>query len=411
MSAPATLLPSARPLAWLRDAAPESRRALLAASLGWMLDSFDIMLYAFVLPAVMAELHLSKASAGLVGSLTLVAASAGGIVFGIAADRWGRTRALMASVMIYAVFTAACGLAWGFASLAVFRIFLGLGMGGEWATGASLVSETWPVEHRDKALALMQSAFAIGYGLAAVVAAVVKPLAGWRGVFFVGLLPAFVAIWIRRKVPETEAWRAASSSGPKRSLARFAELFQPPLLGRTVALTLMNACCLFAWWGFNLWVPSYLSLTPSHGGIGLSSRTMTFVIVIMQVGMWLGYISFGYLATAFGRKRVYVSFLLIAALLLAVFGEIRNPAILLAIGPCLAFVATGYYSGFAAVTAETYPTHIRSTGQGFTYNLGRLASAAAPFIAGSVADKHGFAAAFHLDTVAFLIAAAFWFFL
>jgi len=396
--------------AWLTQASPHSRRALLAASLGWMLDSFDIMLFAFVLPYVMADLHLTKASGGLLGSFTLIAAAIGGILFGLVADRFGRVRALIASVCIYAVFTACCGLAVGFVSLAVFRILLGFGVGGEWATGSALVCETWPAEHRDKALALMQSAFAIGYGLAALVTFVVLHFFSWRIVFFVGLLPALVAIWMNHHVPESEAWKNLSTQ-PQTTRASFVDLFRPPLLGRTIALTLMNACCMFAWWGFNLWVPSYFSLSAARGGIGISPRTMTAIIIVMQVGMWLGYVSFGYLATAFGRRRVYVSFLISAALLTFLFATTRSPWILVLIGSCLAFTATGYFSGFAAVSAETYPTRIRATGQGFTYNLGRLASAIAPFAAGSVADRHGFPAAFHLQAAAFLVAAAFWTFL
>lgn len=381
-----------------------------------MLDSFDILLYALVLPAVMASLHLSKSSAGVLGSVTLVAAAAGGILFGIAADRWGRTRALMGSVLLYAVFTAACGLAWSFASLAVFRILLGFGMGGEWATGASLVSETWAPADREKALGLMQSAFAVGYGLAAVVAYLLLPRVGWRGVFFVGLLPALLTVWIRRRVPEPDAWRVSGGEVPGAApvvdhVQGFASLFRRPFLRRTVALTAMNACCMFAWWGFNLWVPSYLSLPVARGGIGFSSRTMTLILAVMQVGMWFGYVSFGYLATAFGRRRVYVSFLVSAAVLLVLFATIRSPWLLLLLGPCLAFAGTGYFSGFASVTAETYPASIRSTGQGFTYNLGRLASAVAPYTVGALAERSGFGAAFHLDAAAFLLAALLWVFL
>lgn len=402
-------------LTWLREAPATAQRALLAASLGWLLDSFDILLYALILPTVMASLHLSKVRAGLLGSLTLIAAAVGGVLFGLAADRWGRTRALMASVIFYTVFTAACGLAWSFLSLACFRILLGFGMGGEWASGASLVAETWPAAHRDKALALMQSSFALGYALAAVVAYLLLPLVGWRGVFFVGLVPALLTVWIRRNVPEPELWQIAHSerqTSPQShwSASLFA-LFRRPLASRTIALTLMNACCMFAWWGFNLWVPSYLSLSVERGGIALSARSMTIVIVAMQTGMWFGYVSFGYLATAFGRKRVYVTFLLSAAALLVLFAQIRSPWLLVLLGPCLAFVATGYFSGFAAVTADTYPTHIRSSGQGVTYNLGRLASAAAPYAAGALAQRNGFGTAFHLDAAAFVLAATLWLFL
>jgi MFS family permease len=396
-------------LDWLRRAPCDARRTLLAASLGWALDSFDVSLFTLVLPTLIRDFHLTKASAGLLGSLTLISAAFGGIFFGLIADRFGRTRALIGSIFLYAVFTAACGFAWSWNSLAVFRICVGFGMGGEWASGASLVSETWPTVSRDKALALMQSAFAPGYALAALVSFIVLPRLGWRGVFFAGILPALLTFWIRQHVREPRAWLAGRNKGePQIGLVA---LFRVPFMRATVALTLMNACCLFAWWGFNQWVPTYLSLPVAGGGRAFSAATMTLVIVVMQVGMWLGYVSFGYLATAFGRRRVYVSFLVAAAALLVIFAAARSPRTLLVLGTCLAFCATGYFSGFASVTADTYPSHIRSTGQGFTYNLGRLASAAAPFTVGALAQTHGFATAFHLAAAFFILAAILWLFI
>ena len=392
--------------AWLTKAEPAARKALLAASLGWMLDSFDVMLYSLVLASLMADLHLTKGAAGVLGSVTLVAAAVGGLCFGVIADRFGRTRALMLSILVYAVFTAACGFAHSFAELAVFRVLLGFGMGGEWASGASLVAETWPAEHRGKALGLMQSSWAIGYALAALVAAVVMPLAGWRGVFFVGVLPAFLTLWIRRDLKEPKAWVAS-----KQQEGGFVRLFRGRLLPLTVALTLMNACCLFAWWGFNLWVPAYLSLPVAKGGVGLASHAMTAIVVFMQVGMWLGYVTFGYISDALGRKRTYVAYLVSAAGLLLVFSALHTAVPLFLLAPLVAFAATGYFSGFAAVTAEVYETKIRSTGQGFTYNTGRLASAAAPFVVGSLADKHGFAAGFWASAAAFAMAAGLWLFI
>ena len=225
---------------WWHAAPHSAKKALVAASCGWMLDSFDIMLYSLVLASLMADLHLSKGSAGILGSITLLAAAAGGLVFGIIADRFGRTRALMASILIYAIFTAACGLAQNFVQLAVFRILLGLGMGGEWASGASLVSETWPAEHRGKALGFMQSSWAIGYALAAFVAAVVMPLGGWRAVFFVGVLPALLTLWIQRSVEEPEVWKKTRNAGAT-TFGGFAEIFRGQLLPLTIVITLMNA--------------------------------------------------------------------------------------------------------------------------------------------------------------------------
>ncbi|HSC28423.1 MAG TPA: MFS transporter, partial [Vicinamibacterales bacterium] len=192
---------------WWRAGSPDARRSLIAASLGWMLDSFDVMLYALVLAALMLDLGMTKEVAGLLGSVTLVASAAGGMIFGVIADRFGRTRALMGSILIYSVFTAACGFAQTIRQLAAFRVLLGIGMGGEWASGAALVSETWPAEHRGKALGFMQSSWAIGFAAAAVVTWLVLPVWGWRAVFFVGVLPAFFTLWIRRAVREPEIWQ------------------------------------------------------------------------------------------------------------------------------------------------------------------------------------------------------------
>lgn len=404
--------PATGALGWLRESSPGARKALLAASLGWMLDSFDVMLYSLVLGSLIVDLGLDKTQAGILGSLTLVAAAVGGLAFGYIADRYGRTRAMMASILIYATFTAACGFALNFAQLAVFRIFLGFGMGGEWASGAALVSETWPAKHRGKAMGWMQSSWAIGYALAAIVTAMVMPLAGWRAVFFVGVLPAFATLWIRRYVPESPAWlerRARASNGPTASpLAGFAEILRPPFQRVTVAITLMNSCTLFAWWGFNLWVPAYLSLSPLRGGIGLSPQAMSALIVFMQVGMWFGYVSFGVVSDWAGRKPSYITYLIAAAALLLLYSATRDPWLLLALGPFVAFFGTGYYTGLGTVTAEFFPTHVRATAQGFTYNVGRIASAVAPFTVGSLAEREGFPLAFRILAIAFLAAALLW---
>ena len=390
-------------LAWWRQGTPEGRRALVAASLGWMLDSFDVMLYALVLAAIMPELGMSKETAGLLGSMTLLSAAAGGIAFGVIADRFGRTRALMASVLIYSIFTAACGLAQNAAQLAVFRVLLGIGMGGEWASGAALVSETWADEHRGKALGLMQSAWAIGYAAAALVTMLVLPRWGWRAVFLVGILPAFLTLWVRRKVEEPRLWRETS-----RRRGAFRAIFKGGLLRLTVPLTIMNAFTLFGWWGFNLWLPGYLSLPRASGGMGIPAATMSAFIIAMQVGMWFGYVTFGFVSDRVGRKKTYVAYTLTASVLILVYISLRTPLPLLLLGPFVAFFATGYFSGFGAVTAEVYPTEIRASAQGFTYNMGRVTSALAPFAVGSLAQSHGFQAALSLTSAAFALAAITW---
>jgi MFS family permease len=394
--------------AWFRNATPAARKALGAACLGWMLDSFDVNLYALVLASVMADLGFGKSMAGLIGSFTLVASAVGGILFGMIADRYGRTRALMGSILIYSVFTGACGLAQTAWHLMLFRALLGIGMGGEWASGAALVSETWPAEHRGKALGLVQSSWAVGYAAAAILTQLVLPAWGWRATFFVGVLPALVAAWVQKHVEEPKVWQEAQASPVRETNAgRLRQIFTGPMLRLTVFVTLMNACTLYGYWAFTQWVPAYLELSPARGGLGLGSYK-TILLVAMNVGMWFGYVSFGLISDRLGRKRTYVAYVLAAAFFVMAYASFQTPLALLLVGPLVGFFGAGYFSGFGAVTAEIYPTSIRATAQGFTYNLGRVASAAAPWTVGTLADSHGFPAAFATAAAAFLLAAVAW---
>ena len=393
---------------WWGEATPEAKRALVAASLGWMLDSFDVMLYSLVLAYLMADLGISTTTAGLLGSLTLLASAAGGMIFGVIADVYGRTRALTGSILIYSIFTAACGLAQSVWQLAVFRVLLGIGMGGEWASGAALVSETWPAKHRGKALGFMQSSWALGYAAAAAITAIVMPIWGWRAVFFVGVAPALITVWVRRRVEEPEIWRETQAMPADASAPAFGDIFRGRLLPLTIAITLMNACTMFAWWGFNLWIPAYLSLPIEKGGVGLSPYAMSGLVIAMQVGMWFGYVTFGFISDTFGRKLTYIVYVLAAAVLIFAYTSTRNPLALLLLGPFVAFFGTGYFSGFGAITAEIYPTRIRARAQGLTYNIGRVASAVAPFAVGSMAATQGFHVALSTTAIAFLLAAVAW---
>ena len=390
---------------WLTEATVVQKRALLAASLGWMLDSMDIMLYSMVLSYMMADLGMSKATGGLMASLTLGASAFGGIIFGVLADRIGRARAMMASILIYSFFTAACGFSQTLYQLAFFRIFLGLGMGGEWACGAALVAETWPAQHRGKALGVMQSSWAVGYGLAAALVWIVLPWLGWRAVFFAGVLPAFVAFWIFFYVPEPEIWRRSSrqAAGPS-PLAGLRTLWRGEYRRHLFVTTAANAGTMFAWWGLFTWIPSFLSLPPSQGGAGLDIGSTSKWVIFMQVGTWLGYVSFGYISDWIGRKWTYAGFIFVAAALVPLYAGTRDPYHLLLIGPLVGFFGTGYFSGFGAITAEIFPTAVRASAQGITYNLGRGVSAAAPYLIGQLSGGSGLGSAFLIAAGSFLFA-------
>jgi MFS family permease len=395
---------------WYRGTTLDQRRTFWAAGLGWMLDSMDVMLYAVVLSYVMADLGMSKQTAGLLGSVGLLSSAVGGIAFGYIADRFGRVRALSLSILMYATFTAACGFAQSVTQLAILRVLVGLGMGGEWATGAALVAETWPARHRGKVLGLVQSFWAIGQALAAVVAGIIVPIWGWRAVFWVGFLPALLVFWIRRSVPEPAIWRQSRASPPKSGVS-YRSLFSGKLGRLTLALTLMQAGTMFAWWGFNTWIPAYLTLPVEQGGVGLTAGTMARFVVVMQIGMFLGYVSYGFISDRFGRKKTYVGYLIAAACLLPLYGIIENKTLLLLIGPVIAFFATGYFSGMGPVTAEIYPTPIRASAQGFIYNVGRGGGALAPLAVGSMATTGGFGLAFAVTGIAFAFSAFMWIFI
>jgi MFS family permease len=385
---------------WLIEASPDQKRTLLAASLGWMLDSMDVMLYALVLGQVQAEMHLSSAMSGALMSAMLVSAAVGGAAFGWFADRFGRTRALTASILIYSIATAMCGFTQTAWQLMVCRVVLGLGMGGEWASGAAMVAETWPARHRGKALALMQSSWAVGYALGAAVVALVLPHFGWRAVFFAGVAPALIALWLRRRLREPEVWRRERT--PKVLLG---QLFRGAFGYSMLVCATMNAAALFAWWGLFTWVPRFLSMPTAQGGRGLSIVQTSTWTIVMQIGTFLGYVTFGYLADLFSRKYTYIGYLLVAAVLVPLFAFVRNPGMLLLIGPLVGFFGTGFFSGFTVLASELFPTSLRGSAMGFVYNSGRLLSAAAPYIIGSISEHAGLSFALCITSVAFLLAA------
>jgi len=401
----------------LAQITPAQRRTLLAAALGWMLDAFDAMLYALVLTHLMRDLGMSKAISGLLYTLTLLASGIGGVLFGIIADRIGRKRALMLSILTYSICSFASGLATSVLMLAVFRFVLGLGMGGEWNTGATLVAETWPTELRAKAISIVQSSWAIGYALAALVAGIVLHYANWRMVFFVGVLPAIITLWIQRSVPESEMWQehhrlakelqGGAVAQEHYSHHSFARLFRAPYAKSTFALLFANFFGMFAWWGLFTWIPPYLALSTSEGGRGFGILgTTTLLVALNLFGMFPGYASFGWVADRLGRRTSYITYTLLAAILVPIYAAARQPWTLMLVGTVVAFFGTGFFSGSGILGSEIFPTRIRAQALGFTYNGARTMSAAAPFVIGRVGQAKGLNWAFYLCAVSFLLSSA-----
>ncbi|WP_211369617.1 MFS transporter [Pseudoxanthomonas yeongjuensis] len=371
---------------WWQGASKQQWGTFRSAYLGWMLDIMDLMLFAMVIKYISADLGLDKSTAGMVMSATLMATAFGGLIFGFLADRIGRAKSMMLSIICYSIGTALCGLSDTLGQLMVFRIIVGLGVGGEWSAGSALVSETWPAKHRGKILAWVQSAFAAGYAAAAIVAAVVVPIAGWRWVFAVGLLPALLAFYVRRHVKEPAIW--VNQKARLGFIETLRTLFISHGRNTTIGLAFTTAA-MCGYWGLFTWIPTYLATPVAEGGPGLDLVKSTIWIVIMQVGAALGFITFGYIADRLGRKSAFLIFFAGSALSVPLFVMIQSPLLLMGFGIVVAYFGTGFYSGFAPTFAEMFPTSVRATAQGFVYNGGRAIAAIAPALIGFLANGYG----------------------
>jgi MFS family permease len=389
----------------LSEVSSAQKRTLIAAALGWALDAFDVMLYSLVIAHVMAEFGISKSVAGWLSTFTLLASGIGGVLFGFIADRIGRTRALILSILTYSLCSVGSGLATSIPVLAFFRFVLGLGMGGEWNTGATLVAETWPTHLRAKAIAIVQSSWAWGYAAAAVAAGfILSATQNWRLVFFVGVVPALVTLWIRKGVPESEMWKEHKQASQDER-APFSEIFSSGLLRNTVFLFLLNFFGLFAWWGLFTWIPPYLGLPVSKGGRGFGMMQITTLLLVLNlVGMFPGYITFGWVAEKFGRKRSFILYLLCAAILVPIYAAARSEWAIMVLGALVAFFGTGFFSGSGLIGSEIFPTRVRARALGFTYNGARTLSALAPYAIGRLAQARNLSWAFSLSAISFLLA-------
>jgi MFS family permease len=387
---------------WYRGATKKQWTVLWSAFMGWALDTMDLLLYAMVIVYIIKDFGLNSSMAGTIASAALIASAIGGIIFGVMADKIGRKKSMLYSILLYSAASALCGFSQTFTQLLVFRFLVGLGTGGEWSAGAALVTETWPARHRAKVMAFVQSSFAVGYALAALIALFVIPLWGWRAVFFIGVIPALLTLWIRKHTPESEMWENQEVR------LTFAEIVKQ-LFGvhkrNTIVALLFTAFAMLGYWGLFTWIPAYLATPVAKGGPGLDIVKSSVWIIIMQGGAFLGFNAFGYVADAIGRKKSFALFFIISAISVPIYMLIKDPTWLLIFGPIVAFFGTGFYSGFGPTFAELFPTQIRATAQGFIYNTGRAASALAPFLIGSLAVSYGLSTALLLTSGFFALAA------
>jgi len=394
---------------WWFEATPYQQSVLIVAVLGWVFDSMNASIYSLVQTPALTELVGGAASKGTIGfyggiifSVFIIGWALGGIFFGILADYFGRARVMTITILIYAVFTGLAAVSHSWWELGIYRFLAGLGIGGEWAAGATLVAEVWPDRHRARAASTMQSAWAVGYFLAAFIN-LIMGTSGWRVIFLIGTFPALLALFIRFKVKEPECWEDVRE---KRSevlthkaqadvkLARFtlAQLFEPWVRRDTIVGTLLATVAAFGLWGATNWTPSIIR-------DGLEGQTMSDFIVndlvsiavmALNGGAFIGYLAFAPLADRFGRKPAFAFMLIGSAIMLPVtFFSPVSFNVMIFLLPLLGFFNNGIFSGFPIYLPELFPTHMRTTGAGFCFNAGRVLSAAGPFLTGSLVAHLG----------------------
>lgn len=377
----ATTTTGARSFDWFRTLGKRGRRAFLGAFGGYGLDSFDYQTLPLALAAITGYFRISSGEAGLLGTTTLVVSAVGGVGAGMLADRIGRVRTLQITIGMYTIFTVLCGFAPNFGTLLIFRALQGLGFGGEWAAGAALVAEYSHARYRGRTVAFVQSAWAVGWGLSVIVYTVVFSVASeglaWRIMFWTGVIPALLVLWVRKSVKD--APRAEERLKAEREKGTLVKIFKTGLLRTTFFAALLATGVQGGYYTISTWLPSYLKKTRELTVIGTGGY-LAFLIT----GAFVGYVCGGYLTDLLGRKKTFLTFALLSAALIVAYTQIPKGAngLVLVLGFPLGFAMSAIFSGFGAYLAELYPTTLRGTGQGFTYNFGRAVGAAFPAIVG-----------------------------
>lgn len=389
--------------AWLRALGPRGRRAFGGAFGGYALDSYDYFTLPLSMVAISAYFSLNNGQTGLLTTVTLVVSAVGGALAGILADRIGRVKALMITVITYAVFTVLCGFAPNYETLLAFRALQGLGFGGEWAVGAILVAEYATAKHRGRTLGAVQSAWAAGWALAVIVYTLVFQFldadTAWRVMFWTGALPALLVIYVRRNV--SDAPEAAERRRTSSERGSFATIFKKDLLRTTLFATLLSTGVQGGYYTLATWVPTYLKTERGLTVVGTGGY-LAFLIS----GAFIGYLTGGYLTDRIGRKKNIALFAFLSAAGILAYTNIPSGAngLLLVLGFPLGFFMSAIFSGFGAFLSELYPTAVRGTGQGFTYNSGRAVGAFLPTLVGFLSDSWGVGGALVLGAAGYGLA-------
>nr|WP_315067281.1 MFS transporter [uncultured Haemophilus sp.] len=377
-------------------------KALVGSAVGYAMDGFDLLILGFMLSAISADLNLTPAQSGSLVTWTLIGAVVGGILFGALSDRYGRVRVLTWTIVLFAVFTGLCAIAQGYWDLLIYRTIAGIGLGGEFGIGMALAIEAWPAKHRAKAASYVALGWQVGVLAAALLTPVLLPHIGWRGMFVVGIFPAFVAWYLRTRLHEPEIF---SQKQTELSTQKISKLESFKLLVKDKATTkvslgivVLTSVQNFGYYGIMIWMPNFLS---KQLGFSLTKSGLWTAVTVcgMMAGIWI----FGRLADKIGRKPSFLLFQLGAVISIITYSQLTDPTAMLVAGAFLGMFVNGMMGGYGALMAEAYPTEARATAQNVLFNLGRAVGGFGPVVVGAIVSAYSFSIAIAFLAVIYVI--------